>query len=99
MNKFQLQIKQISEYEKNLLEEYLQLVTYSELSEKEISRMDEILKLAESNLSLSLIMNEIDNWTYEKISTYQKEQKLIISPKTKKRWDRHSEDWGLSLGG
>ncbi len=62
-----------SEY-KNILTEYYELATCTELSEQDAQCLDKILELAETDKYLSSLLNQIDEQTFEELGFYEKEK-------------------------
>ncbi|WP_036489760.1 hypothetical protein, partial [Myxosarcina sp. GI1] len=57
----------------NILNEYYRLITLKELSELETRQLDKILEQAETDDKLSLLLNEVDELTFEELGFYEKD--------------------------
>ncbi len=65
-------LQSISGYQ-NILNEYYRLVTLEELSELEAKQLDKILEQAENDQTLSLLLNEVDELTFQELDFYEKD--------------------------
>ena len=65
-----LSMQSISDYQ-DILNEYYKLTTLEELTELDAKRLDKILKQAETNENLTLLLNEIDELTYQELGLYK----------------------------
>lgn len=66
---YNLSIQSISDHQ-GIITEYHKLKTLGELSELEAKRLDEILKFAETNEIISLLLNEVDEMTFQELGFY-----------------------------
>lgn len=64
-------LQSISGYQ-NILNEYYKLTTLEELNELEAKQLEKILEQAEIDERLSLLLNEIDELTFQELSFYEK---------------------------
>ena len=66
------------------LAEYYQLARLPELSEEEFLRMQDILAVAESNDAMGLLINEIDEITFQELDLYDDSQRLYFEDQVSK---------------
>ena len=65
-------MQSISDYQ-DILTEYYKLTTLEELSELDAKRLEKILERAETDGTLSLMLNEVDELTFEELGFYKKD--------------------------
>jgi hypothetical protein len=65
-------LQSISGYQ-NILNEYYKLTTLQELSELEAKQLEKILEQAETDETLSLMLNEVDEMTFEELDFYEQD--------------------------